>query len=391
MKMPELEIGIEIRRADGTVEEYSEPGHSWTRNAWNFLFSAMFDGVGDGSTSQHGAGYMTGLRFISEEYYSLGDRTVSNNSTSSDYDIYVGTGTTAFDPDSRDFTRISDGTSAGRLTHGTMTQNDAGSYNYSSKIWTTVWSREFTNSSGADITINEIAIEATVGLFTSFSTAGVMFIRDKLDTGITVGHSESVTFAYRFRMDFNGTGNDGWTRNAWNWAYAIMSRCKGDGSGEFGEGRMSSRQTSGTINSTAGLVRRYGTSDNRGYAVAATGVFVGTGDTPETPEDYALEAVISSGTSAGQLTHGISSLGTISYNASTKVWTGKQVREFTNSSGSDITVNEVGLIYRPGSFFTSSTDFLFYRKVLDSPVTIANGNSHTFEVAVNMDFTEIDT
>ena len=97
------------------------------------------------------------------------------------------------------------------------------------------------------------------------------------------------------------------------------------------------------------------------------GIVVGTGDTPVTADDYNLASKIAHGTDAGQL----------SYNESVlydPVVTGTAVRQefrrqFTNNSGADITVKEIGLIVK-----TNYDNYLvmIIRDVI-TPLTIPDG------------------
>lgn len=71
------------------------------------------------------------------------------------------------------------------------------------------------------------------------------------------------------------------------------------------------------------------------------GIVVGTGDTAETNADYALETQLTQGTGAGNISHGVSIVGTaavVGANVDLEL-----KRAFINLTGSTITVKEAGL------------------------------------------------
>jgi len=100
------------------------------------------------------------------------------------------------------------------------------------------------------------------------------------------------------------------------------------------------------------------------------GLVVGSGDTAVDIEDYSLETIIANGTSAGQLQYSA-----VTFGAPTETSTVAKfivTRTFTNGSGGDVTIKEIGLIGR-GNY-----DSLLIRDVLTSPETIAHTEKITF-------------
>ncbi|MEM2233820.1 MAG: hypothetical protein QXP81_09825 [Nitrososphaerota archaeon] len=73
------------------------------------------------------------------------------------------------------------------------------------------------------------------------------------------------------------------------------------------------------------------------------GIVVGTGTTPVSMTDFRLAAKIGHGTGAGQLIYGSTSVTSLEY-LGINTFRFYVTRLFTNNSGSDITVNEVGLL-----------------------------------------------
>lgn len=106
------------------------------------------------------------------------------------------------------------------------------------------------------------------------------------------------------------------------------------------------------------------------------GVLVGTGTTPVTASDYDLASPITHGTGAGQLQHGAMSYEAPSVSGSVTTW--RNSRTFTNGSGADITVNEIGLaILYYGASPMTTFYVLIARDVLATPVTVPDGATLT--------------
>ena len=119
------------------------------------------------------------------------------------------------------------------------------------------------------------------------------------------------------------------------------------------------------------------------------GILVGTGNRPTKLQDYALESRVDDGVSAGQLSYGSHTFtNTITEHASYYGWV--VTRTFTNTSGGDIDVSEIGLfsvVYYPmtrnlGSYDDNS--LLIARDVPVSSFTIANNSSEVifYEIRV---------
>jgi len=113
------------------------------------------------------------------------------------------------------------------------------------------------------------------------------------------------------------------------------------------------------------------------------GIVVGSGTTPNSLSTYALAQLIAHGTGAGQLSYGAMNVEEVT-NPSENLLLFRLIRTFTNQSGADITVYEIGLHAK----FTDSTGsprtFLLARDVLPSPVTVANGRTLTVRYIVSL-------
>lgn len=124
-----------------------------------------------------------------------------------------------------------------------------------------------------------------------------------------------------------------------------------------------------TLRPTGGL---YTSSSGASYSW----ICVGSGTTPATVDDYKLENLITSGLS------GLLSMSVDEDKDATYILT------LTNTSGSDITIGEVGMLCP--YFQTNSNSFrelaLMERTVLDSPFTIPAGGVGVLNYAIKVNY-----
>jgi hypothetical protein len=109
---------------------------------------------------------------------------------------------------------------------------------------------------------------------------------------------------------------------------------------------------------------------NAGSGGSTFGIVVGSSDTPVTRDDYKLGSQIAHGSGTGQLMYGA-----MSHDTPTPYSTGyliRSMRVFTNNSGADITVKEIGVYCNSFGYYNC-----LIRDVLTTPVTIPNGYSWT--------------
>jgi hypothetical protein len=110
------------------------------------------------------------------------------------------------------------------------------------------------------------------------------------------------------------------------------------------------------------------------------GPVVGTGITTVTINDYKIETLITHGTGSGQLQYSV-----VTYGAPTTTATGStfiMTRVFTNNSGGNVTINEIGIIvYHYNAYY-----YLIVHDNLTSPITLANGETvtlnYTFQTTI---------
>ena len=102
------------------------------------------------------------------------------------------------------------------------------------------------------------------------------------------------------------------------------------------------------------------------------GVFVGSNDTPVTPDDYAWS-------------NNIDTLTKVSQSAKIVTKNGNKVLRFilsvTNDTDEDVEAKEVGVIVKVN--YGSNTSVLIAREVLDTPITVkANGGAQVFGIDI---------
>ena len=108
-------------------------------------------------------------------------------------------------------------------------------------------------------------------------------------------------------------------------------------------------------------------------AAAALGVVVGSGSTAVVVTDYALGTIIGDGTGSGQLSHGLQVISSLSVSDPNASFTVR--RDFTNSSGASITVNEVGLYGHCQNAESITSVFLMLRDIIAGGQAVADGST----------------
>ena len=115
---------------------------------------------------------------------------------------------------------------------------------------------------------------------------------------------------------------------------------------------------------------------NGGAGVDTYGIFVGSGDTPNTILTYALASKIAHGTGSGQLVHGATTVEDVT-NPSGNDLQFRVTRTFTNNSGASVTVKEVGIYGGVADTGGTGRYFCIVRDVLPSPSSIPDGATMT--------------
>jgi len=99
-------------------------------------------------------------------------------------------------------------------------------------------------------------------------------------------------------------------------------------------------------------------------------IVVGSGTAKPTISDTGLESQIGNGTGAGQLQYGSDSLTTPAANTNTNTGSMTWNKSFTNGSGGNVTVSEVGA-YLSTNISGNTTTYFILHDLLPSPITLS--------------------
>jgi hypothetical protein len=219
--------------------------------------------------------------------------------------------------------------------------------------------RVFTNNGTvAGIVVNECGIRVNSGSSTD-STGGLLIVRDVLSTAITVFETDTITVTYTIQLPYGANNYHRLitqhliTRNNDNMALVNQSGSVVQGS--FGS-------ANDALNFTTAIMR-----ENRG-------IVVGTSSNAASFGDIDMGSLVSNGNSSGELVYGectntaiISSTTTSNFSA----W--YLTRYFENRSGSNITINEIGLVSN-ATINSTNQVYLFDRRVV-SPSVVVEDNT----------------
>ncbi|MCR6668797.1 MAG: hypothetical protein NDF51_02250 [archaeon YNP-WB-040] len=116
------------------------------------------------------------------------------------------------------------------------------------------------------------------------------------------------------------------------------------------------------------------------------GIVVGVSDAPNTINTYCLGGKIAHGTAGGQLQYGGHTFDDVA-NPSGNILLFRIIRTFSNTSGSTITVKEVGLMVKNVDSQNVMRSYLVARDVLSTPVNVYNNMTLTvryiFQITVS--------
>jgi len=100
-------------------------------------------------------------------------------------------------------------------------------------------------------------------------------------------------------------------------------------------------------------------------------IVVGSGTAKPTISDTGLESQIGNGTGSGQLQYGSDSLTTPAVNTSTNTGSITWNKSFTNGSGGNVTVSEVGAYANISNTSGGSATYFILHDLLPSPITLS--------------------
>ena len=176
-------------------------------------------------------------------------------------------------------------------------------------------------------------------------------------------------------------------RNYYNWLAMLTMGVTNTDTSTFGDGHLNTKQRSGAVKRfqvgfsmvCVGIGFPFGEVIDGSATTSYSAIIIGSGDTVVTFDDYNLASIISSG-----WTKGTPVVGTPAYNAETKKWTNTISFLCTNTSGSTMTIKEVGIV-APIYSYNGTDSSLIYREVLATPVEIANSATKT--ITLNLEYT----
>lgn len=209
--MFEAFLGIEVSKGGNVIEKHYQRSHSWTRNAYNLLFTQLAGQDADDST--FGAGLLSGKSTAGSVIYGARPGEIGGGATSVDgtargyrapsgedsWGIIIGTGTTAESfEDYALVTPVAEGTSAGQISHIASSAHSI-TYTAGTKVLKNDFVRYFNNNSGGSIVVAEIAL-AFYGSFFS----GTYFIasRDLLGSTVTVPDTGQLKVTYTIELTY---------------------------------------------------------------------------------------------------------------------------------------------------------------------------------------------
>lgn len=205
--VPQTHVGLEVHDAEGNLlSEYKDRSRTYTRQFWNFYFGALSNAPTTGGTFGEGSlkykranGTEYDTDFSSTGYAYIPWIANANTTPSTQGGIAVGTSTAA--ENFNDHTLgalIAHGTGAGQLSHITGNATAGVTYDAPSKTMFVTSTRQFLNSSGNSITVNETGAYA----YQNGDSTVIMVCRDKLATGVVVPNTGYLTVTYVFSLVF---------------------------------------------------------------------------------------------------------------------------------------------------------------------------------------------
>lgn len=165
------------------------------------------------------------------------------------------------------------------------------------------------------------------------------------------------------------------TRNHYNMLMSSLGGCHATGTGGFGDSEINIKTVDGVI----------GGSTDRGLEIhdnefiyntvygndSLQGIWIGTGNTAETFNDFELDTKIDHGNAAGELRYWDMLDTKKEWDAPTRQWTITNRRYFTNHSGGSISVAEMCMVGRM-AIYASYYYVVVARDVLGSPIAVAD-------------------
>lgn len=192
LSMPKLHIHTRVEKNGIILSERHQVGHSWVRNAYNVYNLLMLDSLPTTYlfVRTTGGAFLTAYMPTRQDYYGFPGGGYYCTTTTEDYGIVIGTGTTAFDLD--DFrldTIIASGNTAGKLYYQAQVApvtTYSGDPDFTENI---LHKRVYNNNSGGTITVNEVGLV----FYVQNNPYYVLMSRDVLDVPAVVLNGAQLT------------------------------------------------------------------------------------------------------------------------------------------------------------------------------------------------------
>jgi len=212
LPIPEAFWELEVRNTEGElIQRHRQRSHSWTRNAYNALFTQLAGK--DADDAAFGAGLlslkdMSGIVRYGSYPFTYGQYSVDGVDMAGyraaagrdDKGIIVGSGT---NPESfEDYalqTKIPNGTGPGQLSY-IQSEPHSVSYDTPTRVLRNQLVRYFNNNSGGDIEVNEVALVNSMqqpGAWPEF-----VMSRDRLTSTVTVPDTGQLKVTYTVQLTY---------------------------------------------------------------------------------------------------------------------------------------------------------------------------------------------
>jgi hypothetical protein len=324
-------------------QRIEQPVDSYNQQMWFLLHRNLcgFNSASLAKTPTSNTAFDQGMTFKDS------DAPFVNSYTS----IIVGSGTTPTAINTlRLETLINLGEGVGELT-GLLSTAE---FNQSTGISTITRSFVSSNPNSSAISVNEVGLTMVQS---NYPSDAAMYVRDVLQSTLTVGYEEILSVQYRIRV---ASGNNNYTN--------IVIRTFGLNSGST-SGLMIGTNGANAF-ALAGALSLIAPEGNNSY-----GMTFGTSNAAFDKTQFNLQAPIGHGSNANQLFYHAVTNSTFNVNTNANSLSFTFYRSVENRSGSNISVAEVGLV----CLGQTTSRFMIDRRVVDPPVTISNGNIVGFQ------------
>ena len=210
---------LEVRDKEGRlIQRHRQRSHSWTRNAYNHLFSNMC--AKNATSDSFGAGFLSAKSTAGTVYGNTGLGSVLSYAGAPSYGdiegtsygvkagagiagwgIIVGSGTDA--ESFEDYAlqaAIAHGEGSGQLTYIAQEAHSV-SYNAETKVLQDELMRYFNNNSGADIDVNEVGM--VYRFYKAFGTVtNIRLARDKLSAAVSIPDTGQLKVIYSLELTY---------------------------------------------------------------------------------------------------------------------------------------------------------------------------------------------